>query len=191
MGTAEGFATPQSLELALALKVGKAESHLPGLSCTRRGWEAFPIVDLMWEVLGCKDSHRCHHDKFNVGNRHASPFSLFLGILHHDNKLGDAIHLHMTLHHICAKQDHVEGMKPSTGGIKEGHDVDGRDLPVEGVGIFEVFVPNLINDVMEKLGHTLFGHLVTGTVIESGFVVSLRTNSNGCHGVVSNRLVVE
>ena len=31
VGTVEGFATPQSLELVLALEGGKAESHLPGL----------------------------------------------------------------------------------------------------------------------------------------------------------------
>jgi hypothetical protein len=88
VGTAKGFATPQSLELALALEVGKMESHLPGLPSTRRGWEAFSIVNVMWEVLGCKDSRQCHHDKFDIGDRHASPFSLFLGILHHDNNWG-------------------------------------------------------------------------------------------------------
>jgi hypothetical protein len=62
MGTAEGFSTPQSLELALVLEVGKAESHLPALPCVIRGREAFPIVDLTWEVLGCQDSCQCHHD---------------------------------------------------------------------------------------------------------------------------------
>ncbi len=46
MGTAKGFATPRSLELALALEMGKAESHLPGLLHARHGREAFPIVDL-------------------------------------------------------------------------------------------------------------------------------------------------
>ncbi len=153
MGTAEGFATPQSLELVLALEVGTAESHLPGLPRKRRSQEAFPIVDLTWEVLGCKDSRQCHHDKFDVGDRHASLFSLFLGNLHHNNELGDAIRLHVALHHVHAKQDHVEVMKPSTVGIEEGHDVDGHNLHVEGVGIFEVVVSNLI-DIAEKLGHS-------------------------------------
>jgi hypothetical protein len=78
VGTAEGFATPQSLELALVLEMGKAESHLPGLPHARRSREAFPIVNLTWEVLSCHDSRRCHHDKFDVSNRHANPFSLFL-----------------------------------------------------------------------------------------------------------------
>ncbi len=191
MGTTKGFATPQSLELALALEVGKAESHLPGLPCTRRSWEAFPILDLTWEVLGCKDSCQCHHDRFDVGDKHASLFSLFLGILHYDNELGDAICLHIVLHYISAKQDHVEGMKPSAVGVKEGHDVDGCDLCVEGVGIFELVLPNLINNIVEKLRHALFGCLVTGVVIQSGFVGSLHTNANNCHSVISDPLVVE
>ncbi len=99
--------------------------------------------------------------------------------------------MHVVLHHVRAKQDHVKGMKPSAVGVKEGHDFDGRDLRVEGVGVFEVVVSNLIDDVAEKLGYALFGRLITGVVIELGFVGSLRTNANNCRGVVSNRLVVE
>ncbi len=82
-------------------------------------------------------------------------------------------------------------MNPSTVGVKEGHDVDGRDLRVEGVGIFEIVVPNLINNAAEKHVHASFGRLVTGVVIELGFVGSLHTNANNCHGIVSDRLVVE
>jgi hypothetical protein len=82
-------------------------------------------------------------------------------------------------------------MKPSAVGIKEFHAVDGRDLCVEGVSVFEVVVPNIIDDVAEKLEHALLGRLVTGAVIESGFVGSLRTDANDCHGIVSNCLVVE
>jgi hypothetical protein len=142
-------------------------------------------------VLGCKDSRQCHHDNFDVGNRHASLFGLFLGILHHDNELGDAIRLHVVLHHISTQQDHVEGMKPSTVGIKEGHDVDGRDLCEEGVSVFEVILPNFIDGVVEKLGHALFGRLKTGAVIKLGFVGGLRTNANNCCGVISDCFVVE
>jgi hypothetical protein len=177
VGTAKGFATPQSLELALVLQVGKAECHLPSWPRTGQGQEAFPIINLMWEVLGSKDSHQCHHDKFDFGNRHAGPLNLFLGILHHDNELGDAICLHVVLCHVSMQQDHVEGMKPSTVGVKEGHDVDGRDLCVEGVSIFEVVVPNFIDNVAEKLGHALFGCFVNGIVIKSGFVGGLCTNA--------------
>jgi hypothetical protein len=155
------------------------------------GLEAFPIIDLTWEVLGCKDSHRYHHDKSDVGNRQTGPLSLFLGILHHDNELGDAIHLYAVLHHISMQRYHVKGMKPYAVGIKEGHYVDGRDLFVEGVSIFEVVVPNFINDAAEKLGHALPRCLVTGAVIKSGLVGGLRTNANDCPGIVSNCLVIE
>ncbi len=175
----------------LALEVGKAESHLPGWTCARRSHEAFPIVDLTWEVLDCQDSRQCHHDKFDVGNRHSSLFSLCLGILHHEDELEDVIRLHVVLHHVRAKQDHVEGMKPSAVGIKERHDVVDRDLHVEGVGVFEVVEPNLINNIAEKLGHALLGRPVAGIVIKSGFVGSLQMNANDCHGVVRDRLVVE
>jgi len=82
-------------------------------------------------------------------------------------------------------------MQPPTVGVKEGHDVNGRDLCVEGVGVFEVVVPNLIDDIAENLGHALLGRLVTGVVIEAGFVGSLCTNANDCCGIVSNCLVVE
>jgi hypothetical protein len=73
------------LELALALEVGKAECHLPSSPHTGHGREAFPIINLMWEVLGYKDSHQSHYDKLNNGNRHAGLRSLFLCIRHHDN----------------------------------------------------------------------------------------------------------
>jgi hypothetical protein len=116
------------------------------------------------------------------------PFSV---ILHHDNELGDAICLHIVLHHDSTQRDHVKSMKPSTVGIDEGHDVNGHDLCVEGVGVFEVVIPKFINNVAEKLGHALFGCLVTGVVIELGFVGSLCTNANDCCGYVSNCLVVE
>jgi hypothetical protein len=106
-------------------------------------------------------------------------------------ELGDAIRFHVALHHVQAKQDHVKGMKPSAVGIEERHDVDGRDLCVEGVGIFEVVVSNLIKNVAEKFGHASFGRLVTSIVIELGFVGNLHTNTNDCRGIVSNRLIVE
>jgi hypothetical protein len=44
---------------------------------------------------------------------------------------------------------------------------------------------------MEKLGHALLSRLLTGIVIKSGFVGSLHTKVNNCHGIVSNCLVVE
>jgi hypothetical protein len=59
------------------------------------------------------------------------------------------------------------------------------------LAFFEVLVPNFINNVVEKLGLTLLGRLVTGVVIKLGFVGGLRMNANNCRGVISNCLVVE
>jgi hypothetical protein len=58
VGTVKGFASPQSLELVLALQVGQAKCHLPSLPRTGRDREAFLIINLLWEVLGCKDSRQ-------------------------------------------------------------------------------------------------------------------------------------
>jgi hypothetical protein len=89
------------------------------------------------------------------------------------------------------QRDHFKGMKPSAVGIKKGHDINGHDLRVEGAGVFQVVVLNLFDDIAEKLGHPLLSRLVTGVVIKLGFVGGLRTNASNCHGIISNRLVVE
>jgi hypothetical protein len=117
--------------------------------------------------------------------------AFFLCIPHHDNELGDATHLHVVLHHISAQRDHVKSIKPSAVGIKEGYDVHGCNLRVKGLGVFQVIVPNFIDNIAEKFGHTLLGCLVTGVVIKLGFVSCLCTNANDCCGVVSNCCAVE
>jgi hypothetical protein len=106
-------------------------------------------------------------------------------------KLGDAICLHVILCRICAQGGYVNGTKPSAVGVQEGNDVDGCDLCVKGVSIFQVTVTNFIDDVMEKIGYASLGGLITGVVIKSGFMGSLCTNANNCCGVVSYCLVVE
>ena len=103
-------------------------------------------------MLGCDDRRRSHRHKFDVGNGHARPFCLFLSILHHDNELGNDKCLRVILPHISAEGDHVDGMQPPTVGVKEGHDVDGRDFSVESLGIFEIVVPDLVNDMRRNLG---------------------------------------
>jgi hypothetical protein len=82
-------------------------------------------------------------------------------------------------------------MQPPAVGIEEGHDVKGHDLHVKCVDVFQVVVPNFVDNIMEKLGHTLLGCLVTGVVIKTGFMGSLRTNVNNHRGVVGDLLVVE
>jgi hypothetical protein len=82
-------------------------------------------------------------------------------------------------------------MQVAAVGVKEGHDLDGRDLCVEGLGVFEIVVPDLINNITKKFCNATFGRFVTGVVIEAGFVGRLCTNSDDCRGVVSDVFIVE
>jgi len=82
-------------------------------------------------------------------------------------------------------------MQPPAVGIKEGHDVDGHDFFVESLGIFEIVVPDLINDIAKEFGDATFGRLVTGIVIEAGFVGSLCMNTDNCRGFVGEVFIVE
>jgi hypothetical protein len=142
-------------------------------------------------MLGREDSRRGHHHEFDIGDGHACPFRLFLRILHHDDELGDAIRLHVILRHISAEGDHLDSVQAAAVGIKEGHDLDGRDLCVEGLGVFEIVVPDLIDHVAKKFGNATFGRFVTGVVIKAGFVSRLRTNLDNCRGVVGDVFIVE
>jgi len=145
------------------------------------------IINLAREMLGREDSHRGHHHKFDIGDGHARPFRLFLRILHHDDELWDAIRLHVILRYISAEGDQVDGMQPPAVGVEEGRDVDGRDLGVEGIGVFEIIVPYLVDDIAENT----LGRSVTGVVIKAGFVGRLCTNPDDCRGVVGNVFIVE
>ena len=98
-------------------------------------------------MLCSEHSSQGHHDQFDVGNGHARPLRLLLGILQHDDVLGDAFCQRVVLVHVRAKGDHVDGMQTPTVGIEEGDDFQGRHLCVEGFGIFEVVVPDLIDYV--------------------------------------------
>jgi len=95
------------------------------------------------------------------------------------------------LYHIGAEGDHVNGMRTPTVGVEEGHDVDGRDLCVESFGVFEIVVPDLINDIAKKFGDATLGRFVTGVVIEAGFMGRLCTNPDNCHGIVGDVFIVE
>jgi len=82
-------------------------------------------------------------------------------------------------------------MQPPAVGVEEGHDVDGRDLGVEGIGVFEIIVPYLVDDIAEKFGDATFGRFVTVIVIKAGFVGRLCTNSDDCCGAVGEVFIVE
>jgi hypothetical protein len=64
------------------------------------GQEALPIIHLSQEVLGCKDGSQGHHHQFDVSDGHTSPLCFLLGILYHDDELGDAIRLNVVLGHV-------------------------------------------------------------------------------------------
>ncbi len=96
-------------------------------------------------MLSRKDGRQGHHDKFDVSNRHAHPLCLFLGVLQHDDVLGDSIRLHIVLVHVGAEGDHVNGVEPMAVGVKEGDDLKGRHLCVKGVGVLEAVVPDLVD----------------------------------------------
>jgi hypothetical protein len=98
-------------------------------------------------MLRRQDCRRGHHNKFDIGDGYASPLCLLLRIVQHDDILGDAIHLHVVLVHVGAEGDHVDGMQTPAVGIKEGDDLEGRHLRIENVGILEVIIPNLIDDL--------------------------------------------
>jgi hypothetical protein len=141
-------------------------------------------------MLGREDRRRGHHHEFDIGDGHAGPFCLFFRILHHDNELGDAIHLRIILHHISVEGDHVDGMQPPAVGVEEGLDVACRDLCVERLGILEIVVPDLVDNVTKEFCDASFSHLITGVVNRAGFMGSLCLNADDCCGVVGKVFVV-
>jgi hypothetical protein len=81
--------------MALAFEVGQTEDNFPGSPRAVN-----PIIHLSREVLGCKDGNQGHHHQFNISNGHAGLLRFLLGILHHNDKLGDAICLNVVLGHV-------------------------------------------------------------------------------------------
>ncbi len=114
----------------------------------------------------------------------------FLCILQLYNVLGDAICLHVTLVHVGAEGDHIDGAEPPAVGFKEGHDLKGRHLRVKGVGILEVVV-DFVDGFAEKFGGPGLCCLVTGKVIKASFVGQFRADTNDCGGIDSNAAIVE
>ena len=100
MGATQWTPHPRRLNLVLVFEVGQMEGSLPGSPRAVDGREALSIIHLSREVLGCKDGSQAHHHQFDISNGHASPLCFLLGILHHDDELGDAICLNIVLGHI-------------------------------------------------------------------------------------------
>ncbi len=62
-------------------------------------------------------------------------FSFFLQVLHHVDVLGDDASLHVVAVHVRPKGDHVDSMEAAAVDVKEGNDLKGQHLRVEGVGV--------------------------------------------------------
>ncbi len=182
---------PQGQDLTLALEVRETERRLPYQPSACGGGEALPVIDLARKILHREDCSRGHHDEFNISDGHVSPLRLFLRILQHDNVLGNAVRLHVVLVHVGAEGDHVDGVQPPAVGIEERDDFEGRHLCVEGVGVLEVVVPDLVNDFTKELGRPALGRLEAGVVVKAGFVGRLRANANDRGGIVLDAAVVE
>ncbi len=82
-------------------------------------------------------------------------------------------------------------MEPLAVGVEVGHDFKGRDLCIESLGILQVVVPNLVNDVAEEFCGATFGCFVAGIVVKVGFVGSLGANTDDSRGIVGDVPVVE
>jgi hypothetical protein len=100
MGTTQETTPPSRLKLALAFEVGQMAGNLPGSPRAVVGREALSIIHLLQEVVGCKVGCQGHRHKFDISNGHASPLCLLLSTLHHEDELGDAIHLDVLLGHV-------------------------------------------------------------------------------------------
>ncbi len=142
-------------------------------------------------MLGREDGRRSHHHKFNIGNGHARPLRLFLSILQHVDVLGNAVRLDVILMHVGVEGNHVNGMKSPAVGIEEGDNFKGRHLRVEGVGVLEVFEPDLVNGFSEEFGGPMLRPLVAGVVVEGSFVGRFCLSANDRGGVVRDAIVVE
>ncbi len=81
-------------------------------------------------------------------------------------------------------------MQPPAVGIKVDHDFEGHDLCIESLGILQVVIPNLVDNVEEEFGDAAFGRLVACVVVE-GFVGGLGANTDDSCGVAGNVPVVE
>ena len=116
---------------------------------------------------------------------------LFLGLLQHDDILGNAVGLGVVAMHVCLKSKHVDGVEPPPVGIKEGHDIDSKYLHVKGIHVLEIGVPSLVHDGEEELGCAALGRFIAGIVVKSVAVGCFLTYSDKGQRIVDNIFVSE
>ncbi len=87
--------------------------------------------------------------------------------------------------------DHVNDIQPPAVGVEVSHDFKGCDPHIESLGVLQVVVPNLVNNVAEEFGNATSGCFVAGVVIEAGFVGGLGANTDDGRGIFGNVPVIE
>ncbi len=85
----------------------------------------------------------------------------------------------------------VDGMRSPAVGVKEGDNFKGRHLREIGVGVLEVFEPDLVNGFLEEFGSPTLRRLIAGIVVKAGFVGRFRSNANNRGGIVCDVTVIE
>ena len=138
-----------------------------------------------------KDGRQGHHDELNVGNGHARPLGLFLGLLQHDDVLGNAVGLGVVAVHVRPESEHVNGVEPPAVGVKEDHEFDSEYLCVEGIHVLEVSVLSLIHRGKEELSCATLGCFVAGVIVKLGAVGCFPADSDDGQRIVRNIFVVE
>ena len=139
----------------------------------------------------CKDGRQGHHDKLDVGDGHTHLLGLFLGLLQHDDVLGNALGLGVVAVHVRPESEHVDGVEPPAVGVEEGHEFDSKYLCIEGIHNLEVGVPSLVHRGEEELGCAALGCFVAGVIVEPGAVGCFPADSDNGQRIVGNIFIVE
>jgi hypothetical protein len=82
-------------------------------------------------------------------------------------------------------------MWPPTVGIEVGHDLKGHDLCVELLGVFQVIIPNLVNNNCKETWQRHVWLLCSWISLKVGFVGGLGANTDDGCGIVGNVPVIE
>ena len=93
--------------------------------------------------------------------------------------------------HSGSELNHVNGVETPAVGVEVSHDLQCRDLRVEGVGVFQVVDPEIVDHLPEELCHPAFRRFVTCVVVDEGFVSCFELHPLDCSSIVRNSRIVE
>ena len=86
--------------------------------------------------------------------------------------------------HPGLERNHVNGMESTAVGVKVSHDLQSNDLCVEGVGIFQVVDPEIVDSLPEESCHPAFCRFETGIVVDEGFASGFSLHPCDCSRIV-------